>query len=140
MVHKLLLFLHREYVAQASERNPHCCSPFETDKLTLGSLPPVPQKKFRRWDCSGCVSNMISMDITGKCELVLSSGQSANNDAGTCLISFLGTSLVPRSIDDNARDSESPPSSMNESNSKKDIRCATMEGNLLFGCLEPVLY
>jgi hypothetical protein len=75
------------------------------------------------------------MDITGKCELVLSSDQSANNDAGTCLISFLGTSLVPHSIGDNERASESPPSSMNESNSKKDMTCATIEGNLLFSML-----
>lgn len=123
---------YREYVAQASERNPHSCSPFETDKLTWSLLPPVPQKKFSRWDCSGCVSRVISTDRTGKGELALSSDQSTNNNAGTCLISFRDTSLIPLSIRDDARASESPPSSMNGSDSKKNVMCATTGGNLLY--------
>ncbi|KAF3319797.1 protein EMBRYONIC FLOWER 1-like protein [Carex littledalei] len=119
-------FSIREYVAQASERDPHSCSPFETDKLTWGSLPPAPRKKFRRWDCSSCVSKVISTDRTGNGELVLSSDQSAN--IGTCLISFLGTSVVPHSIHDNSGAHGSFPSSMNGSNSKKDMTCETTGG------------
>ncbi|XP_078174906.1 embryonic flower 1 (EMF1) isoform X3 [Carex rostrata] len=124
-------FFIREYVAQASKRDPLSCSPFETDKLTWSSLPPAPQKKFRRWDCNGCVSTVISTDRTGNSELAMSSNQSDNNNnnVGTCLISFLGTSLVPHSIHDNVGEPcGSFPSSMNGSNSKKDTTCATTGG------------
>lgn len=136
--HFISYIWHREYVAQASERDPLSCSPFETDKLTWSSLPPAPQKKFRRWDCNGCVSMVVSTDRTGNSELAMSSNQSDNNNnnVGTCLISFLGTSLAPHSIHDNAgAPCGSFPSSMNGSNSKKDTTCATTGGNSLLSML-----